>query len=73
MLGIALTGLLLTFSVACVGVAGIVVAHRRAQAAADLGSLAGATAIQHGHAPCPGRGRHGPSQRRAPRRVHRAR
>ena len=43
--GIATTGLLLTFSVACAGVAGIVVAHRRAQAAADLGSLAAATAI----------------------------
>ena len=53
MFGVAMTGLLLTFSLACAGVAGIVVAHRRAQAAADLGSLAGATAIQHGHAPCP--------------------
>lgn len=52
-LGIAMTGLLLTFTLACAGVAGIVVAHRRAQAAADLGSLAGATAIQRGHAPCP--------------------
>ena len=51
-LGIATTGLLLTFSLACAGVAGIVVAHRRAQAAADLGALAAATAIQRGHAPC---------------------
>ncbi len=51
-LGITVLGLLTVFALTCAGVAGIVVTHRKAQAAADLGSLAAATAIQAGRAPC---------------------
>jgi secretion/DNA translocation related TadE-like protein len=50
--GIAALGLLTAFAMTCGGIAGIVVTHRQAQAAADLGSLAAATAIQHGRPPC---------------------
>jgi secretion/DNA translocation related TadE-like protein len=50
--GIALSGLLLVVASASVGSVGIVLAHRRAQAAADLAALAGAGALQHGADPC---------------------
>ncbi len=50
--GIAALGLLTAFAMTCAGIAGILVTHRRAQAAADLGSLAAATAIQRGRPPC---------------------
>jgi secretion/DNA translocation related TadE-like protein len=36
----------------CVAVAAIVLAHRRAQVAADLGALAGASALQRGGDAC---------------------
>jgi secretion/DNA translocation related TadE-like protein len=45
-------GLLVTVTVATSGVVGVVAAHRRAQSAADLGSLAGAAALQDGGDPC---------------------
>lgn len=51
--GVFVIGVLALFTLACVGIAGIVVAHRRAQSAADLGSLGAATAIQRGQPPCP--------------------
>ena len=50
--GLALTGVLLVVTTACVGSAAIVLAHRRAQVAADLAALAGAGALQRGAAPC---------------------
>ncbi|MEP6815264.1 MAG: Rv3654c family TadE-like protein [Marmoricola sp.] len=50
--GVFVIGVLTLFTMACVGIAGIVVAHRRAQSAADLGSLAAASAIQRGRSPC---------------------
>lgn len=50
--GVFVIGVLTLVTLACVGVAGIVVAHRRAQGAADLAALAAATAIQHGRSPC---------------------
>jgi secretion/DNA translocation related TadE-like protein len=50
--GIALTGLLLVVASVCAGSVAIVVAHRRAQAAADLAALAGAGALQRGADPC---------------------
>jgi secretion/DNA translocation related TadE-like protein len=50
--GVFVIGVLTLFTMACVGVAGIVVAHRRAQGAADLGSLAAASALQQGKSPC---------------------
>ena len=51
-LGVATIGLLTVVALAGAGIAGIVVTHRRAQAAADLGSLAAASAIQRGRLPC---------------------
>ena len=51
--GIAMLGLVLTVALACAGVGALFVAHRQAQAAADLGALAGATAIQRGQPACP--------------------
>lgn len=51
-LGLSMIGLVLTFSLACAGIGGLFVAHRQAQGAADLGSLAGATAIQRGQSAC---------------------
>jgi hypothetical protein len=59
MLGIAMTGLLLTFSVACAGVAGIVVAHRRAQAAADPRLVGGGDSDPARAGSVPSRGRRG--------------
>ncbi len=50
--GVFVIGVLTLFTTTCVGIGGIVVAHRKAQSAADLGSLAAATALQQGRAPC---------------------
>lgn len=52
MLVVALTGLLLLLGSALGVVAALVVAHRSAQAAADLAAVAGATALQRGRDPC---------------------
>jgi len=49
---IGLVALLVVVALICAGCAAIVVAHRRAQVAADLGSLAGAAALQRGAEPC---------------------
>lgn len=51
--GVFVLGVLASFTTACVGIDAIVVAHRKAQSAADLGSLGAATAIQRGQAACP--------------------
>jgi secretion/DNA translocation related TadE-like protein len=51
--GISMLGLLLVATAVYAGIGGVVVAHRQAQSAADLGSLAAATAIQRGLAACP--------------------
>jgi len=45
-------GLLVTVAVATSGAVGVVAAHRRAQSAADLAALAGASALQDGRDPC---------------------
>ncbi len=52
LLVVALTGLLLLLGSALGVVAAMVVAHRSAQAAADLAAVAGATAVQRGRDPC---------------------
>lgn len=44
--------MLITVAVACGVAAGAVLAHRRAQSAADLAALAAATAAQGGSDPC---------------------
>ena len=49
---VALAGLLLLLGSALGVVAAMVVAHRSAQAAADLAALAAATALQRGRDPC---------------------
>jgi secretion/DNA translocation related TadE-like protein len=51
-LAVAVMGLLVTVTVATSGVVGVVAAHRRAQAAADLAALAGAAALHDGGDPC---------------------
>lgn len=51
-LSLALMGVLVTTTVATAGVVAVVGAHRSAQAAADLGALAGATSLQQGGDPC---------------------
>ena len=51
-MAVALVGLLVAVAAISVGTVGIVIAHRRAQVAADLASLAGATALQRGVDPC---------------------
>jgi secretion/DNA translocation related TadE-like protein len=51
-LAVAMMGLLVTVTVAAAGIVGVVAAHRRAQAAADLAALAGASALQDGADPC---------------------
>lgn len=51
-LATSLVGLLVFAAVALVWVSGLVADHRTAQAAADLAALAGAEAIQQGHAAC---------------------
>lgn len=50
---IALTGFLLALGLTLASVAGLVRAHRGAQAAADLAALAGAAAQARGEAACP--------------------
>jgi secretion/DNA translocation related TadE-like protein len=49
---IGLVGVLTFVTAVCVGVAALVLAHRRAQVAADLAALAGASALQRGADPC---------------------
>lgn len=51
-LAVAMMGLLVTVTVAAAGVVGVVAAHRRAQSAADLSALAGASALRGGGDPC---------------------
>lgn len=50
---VALTGFLLTLGLTLASVAGVVGAHRSAQAAADLAALAGAAAQARGESGCP--------------------
>lgn len=50
---VALAGVLLLIGLAASHVTATAVAHRRAQAAADLAALAGAGAHQRGEDPCP--------------------
>lgn len=54
---IALVGVLLLVATVAVGTTAIVLAHRRAQVAADLASLAAAGALQRGADPCGAAGR----------------
>ena len=49
---VAVAGLLLVIGLAVVGVTAVVVAHREAQAAADLAALAGAQAAVRGNDGC---------------------
>ena len=49
---LGLVGVLLVVAAVSVGTIAIVLAHRRAQVAADLASLAGAGALQAGADPC---------------------
>lgn len=56
-ISVALCGLIVVVTLLVVGVTGLVATHRRAQAAADLAALAGATAAQEGRDAC-GRARH---------------
>lgn len=50
---VALVAVLVLVAAVCTGCVAIVLAHRRAQVAADLASLAGAVALQQGGDPCP--------------------
>jgi secretion/DNA translocation related TadE-like protein len=45
-------GLLVTVTVATMCAVGVIAGHRRAQSAADLAALAGASALQDGGDPC---------------------
>jgi secretion/DNA translocation related TadE-like protein len=49
---LGLVAVLVLVAAVCVGTVAIVVAHRRAQVAADLASLAAAAALQQGGDPC---------------------
>jgi secretion/DNA translocation related TadE-like protein len=49
---IGLVAVLVFVTAICVGVVVLVLAHRRAQVAADLAALAGASALQGGADPC---------------------
>jgi len=51
-LALALVVVLVFVAAVCVGSVGIVLTHRRAQAAADLAALAAAAALQRGAAAC---------------------
>ena len=55
--GIALVAVLVLVAAVSVGSVAIVVAHRRAQVAADLAALAGAGALERGGDPCGAAGR----------------
>jgi secretion/DNA translocation related TadE-like protein len=56
LLVVAMSGVLLLVGLALGVVQAMVVAHREAQAAADLAALAGAAAAAHGRDPCPAAG-----------------
>jgi len=49
---LGLSAVLVLVAAVSTGTVAVVLAHRRAQVAADLGSLAGATALQAGGDPC---------------------
>jgi secretion/DNA translocation related TadE-like protein len=49
---IGLLAVLVLVAAVCVGGTALVLAHRRAQVAADLAALAGASALQRGADPC---------------------
>jgi secretion/DNA translocation related TadE-like protein len=49
---LGLVSVLVFVAAVCVGTVALVLAHRRAQVAADLASLAGAAALQRGAEPC---------------------
>ena len=51
-LAVAMIGFVVTVTVGTSGAVGVVAAHRRAQSAADLSALAGATALQGGGDAC---------------------
>lgn len=51
-LAVAMIGLVVTVTVGISGAVGVVAGHRRAQSAADLSALAGATALQGGGDAC---------------------
>ena len=51
-LAVAMIGLVVTVTVGTSGAVGVVAGHRRAQSAADLSALAGATALQAGGDAC---------------------
>lgn len=51
-IAIGLSSVLVFVAAVSVGTIAIVLAHRRAQVAADLGALAGASALRAGAAPC---------------------
>lgn len=51
-LAVAMMGFLVIVTLAAGGVVGVVAAHRRAQSAADLSALAGASALQDGGDAC---------------------
>ena len=51
-LAVAMIGLVVTVTVGTSGAVGVVAGHRRAQSAADLSALAGATALQGGGDAC---------------------
>lgn len=54
---LGLVAVLVLVAAVSAGTVAIVLAHRRAEVAADLGSLAGATALQGGAEPCAAAGR----------------
>ena len=56
-LAVAMLGLLVTVTLGTSGAVGVVAAHRRAQSAADLAALAGASALQDGAEACSRAGR----------------
>lgn len=51
-IAVALIGVLVSFGFGCAGAGSVVVAHRRAQAAADLAALAAAGARERGEDSC---------------------
>lgn len=54
---LGMVAVLMTLALVCGGVVALVVTHRKAQAAADLAALAGATDLQVGRDACAGVGR----------------
>jgi len=51
-LAVAMIGLIVSVTVGTSGAVGVVAGHRRAQSAADLSALAGATTLQNGGDAC---------------------